>query len=377
MVPLGELTVPAGSKAGKDKDHQVFSVTKHSGFVPSAEYFKKQVFSRELDGYKRVKRGDFAYATIHLDEGSIGIAHTDGLISPMYTVFRPKEHLVDSAYLLRYLKSPAALAQYPRFGKGSVHRRKSISLDALGGLMVPLPSLKEQRRIASILEQFDVLKRQQQAELARLGQVAPAVFASMFRGVETEAVGEKLCFVTSGGRGWARYYSAQGTPFIRSLDVQMSRIASEDLAFVVAPDSAEARRTKTISGDVLLTITGSAIGRASVLPENMAGAYVSQHVAILRPDRQQIRPEYLSAFLCASGFGQDQIRAAQYGQTKPGLNFDQIRRFQIPKADLDRQDEFCEKARVAQNLVAMARTIAEKRDELELSLQSRAFSGEL
>lgn len=152
MVPLGEVIAPAGFKAGADTNHPVFSVTKHAGFVPSAEYFKKQVFSRELNGYKRVTQGDFAYATIHLDEGSIGIAPADGLISPMYTVFRPVETLVDSDYLLRFMKSPFAIAQYPRFGKGSVQRRKSISLDALCRLMVPLPPLDEQRRVAAILD---------------------------------------------------------------------------------------------------------------------------------------------------------------------------------------------------------------------------------
>lgn len=59
----------------------VYSVTKHAGFVPSLEFFKKQVFSRDVTGYKVVAPGDFAYATIHLDEGSIGIAPERGLIS--------------------------------------------------------------------------------------------------------------------------------------------------------------------------------------------------------------------------------------------------------------------------------------------------------
>ena len=82
-VALAELITGAGEKAGSETDLPVYSVTKHSGFVPSLEYFKKQVFSRHVEGYKLVEPGDFAYATIHLDEGSIGIAPERCLISPM------------------------------------------------------------------------------------------------------------------------------------------------------------------------------------------------------------------------------------------------------------------------------------------------------
>ncbi|NLT31675.1 MAG: restriction endonuclease subunit S, partial [Propionibacterium sp.] len=85
MVALGELVRGAGKKAGLDSEWPVYSVTKHAGFVPSLEYFSKQVFSRDLAAYRVVEPGDFAYATIHLDEGSIGIAPVRALISPMYT----------------------------------------------------------------------------------------------------------------------------------------------------------------------------------------------------------------------------------------------------------------------------------------------------
>ncbi len=113
-VTLAELIRPAGRKAGAETDLPVYSVTKHFGFVPSLEYFKKQVFSRDVESYKVVEVGNFAYATIHLDEGSIGIAPQRALISPMYTVFSIDESRVDPRYLIRFLKSPRALAHYPR-----------------------------------------------------------------------------------------------------------------------------------------------------------------------------------------------------------------------------------------------------------------------
>ena len=96
--------------------------------------------------------------------------------------------------------------------------------------------------------------------------------------------------MTSGGRGWAKHYSDEGDRFIQSLDVQMGSISARDPVFVVPPDNAEARRTRTAVGDVLLTITGSRIGRVAALPAALAGSFVSQHVAILRPDPQVTLP---------------------------------------------------------------------------------------
>ncbi len=185
---LRDLIRPAGRRAGEHNDVPVYSVTKHSGFVPSLEYFKKQVFSRDVEGYKLVEPGDFAYATIHLDEGSIGIAPERGLISPMYTVFRANESRVDPEYLIRFLKSPRALAHYPQLGKGAIHRRKAISLAALGNLPVPLPPLEEQRRIAAILDRADAIRTKRRQVLAHLDSLTDALFSSMFNGRTFEAL---------------------------------------------------------------------------------------------------------------------------------------------------------------------------------------------
>lgn len=182
MVPLGAVIRSAGKRAGDLTDLPVYSVTKHAGFVPSLEYFKKQVYGRDLAKYRLVKEGHFAYATIHLDEGSIGIAPESALISPMYTVFSIDHGRVDPEYLLRYLKSPRALAHYPKLGKGAIHRRKSISLKALGTLEVPLPPIDEQRRIAAILDHADALREKRTEQLAHLDTLAQSIFHDMFGG---------------------------------------------------------------------------------------------------------------------------------------------------------------------------------------------------
>lgn len=154
MVELGELVKKTSETKG-DSDIPVFSVTKHSGFV--SDYFKKNVHSKDQSKYKVVNEGEFAYATIHLDEGSIGIAPEKAAVSPMYTTFRIASPDVDPQFLLRFLKSNVALSQYAILGTGSIERRKNINFEAFSRLTVPLPPLAEQQRIAEILDQSQSL----------------------------------------------------------------------------------------------------------------------------------------------------------------------------------------------------------------------------
>jgi type I restriction enzyme, S subunit len=324
-----------------------------------------------------VRSGDVLVSTVRPNLNAVAVVGPglDGATaSTGFTVLRPKPNL-DARYLFHWLRGTAFISEMVRRATGASY--PAVSDRIVKQSAIPLPELSEQHRIAAILDCVDTLGAKHQRVIRALGEAEQAAFTEAFVEAETEELGNKLRFVTSGGRGWAKYYADDGSPFIRSLDVQMGKVASEDLASVAAPDNAEARRTRTERGDVLLTITGSRIGRASALPQTLCGAYVSQHVAILRPDTQQILPGFLSAFLCARSFGQVQIRAAQYGQTKPGLNFEQIRRFRIPKADIKRQKEFCATVATIRGLAAKAARADLEFEELFASLHSRAFSGQL
>lgn len=63
----------------------VLSCTKYEGLVNSLLYFGKRIFSKDTSNYKIVRRDQFAYATNHIEEGSIGLLNLldEGLVSPM------------------------------------------------------------------------------------------------------------------------------------------------------------------------------------------------------------------------------------------------------------------------------------------------------
>lgn len=138
-------------------------------------------------------------------------------------------------------------------------------------------------------------------------------------------------FVTSGSRGWAEFYSDQGAVFIRSQDINTDQLCLKDLAFVNPPHGSEGARTKVQERDILLTITGANVGKCALVDVALDEAYVSQHVALLRPTEVSLSL-YLHLYLTAKAGGRAQLDKAAYGAGKPGLNLTQVCSVFVPLA---------------------------------------------
>lgn len=285
--------------------------------------------------------------------------------------------ILDRDYMAQFLLHPDVVALANSRATGANLPR--LNPRALGEIQIPLPPLEVQWRIAALLGHAEGLRAQRRAALATLDTLAEAILVDLLRNrgsieeVSTELLGDYLLFVTSGSRGWARYYAPNGRRFIRSLDVQMNYISNDDAVYVAPPENAEARRTEVSVGDLLLTITGSRIGRVATVPNDLEGAFVSQHVAILRVDPARIEPTYLSSFLTLGAGGQRQIANAQYGQTKPGLNLEQIRRFEVPVPSVRLQQTFVRRVSSVEKLKAAHRASLAEFNALIAALQRRAF----
>lgn len=139
-----------------DKQLTVLSCTKYDGLVPSLEYFGRKIFADDVSTYKIVPKNHFAYATNHIEEGSIGYQgkFDEALISPMYTVFKT-DNSVNDDFFYRLLKSHKLIYQYQNRMEGSIDRRGGLRWDAFSIIKIKLPSIEEQTSIAQVLQAAD------------------------------------------------------------------------------------------------------------------------------------------------------------------------------------------------------------------------------
>jgi len=140
---------------------RVLSVTNSRGFVLPEDQFERRVASADLSNYKVVRRGQYAYNPSRINVGSIARLDgwDDGVLSPMYVVFRLDEAKVDSYYFLHWLNSHEARQRIKNSAQGSV--RETVSFSEFAALTIPLPNTGRQTAIARYLnalrEEIDLL----------------------------------------------------------------------------------------------------------------------------------------------------------------------------------------------------------------------------
>jgi type I restriction enzyme S subunit len=159
---IGDIADEVNATNGDGGDAPVLSCTKHHGLVLSEEYFGRRVHAEDTSGYKLVKRGQFAYATNHIEEGSIGLLADlpTGLVSPMYTVFQVHDDEVVPSLLYRILKTERYRRQFEARTNGSVNRRGGLRWTEFAKIPLSLPTREEQRHIEACFAALDAETQQ-------------------------------------------------------------------------------------------------------------------------------------------------------------------------------------------------------------------------
>jgi type I restriction enzyme S subunit len=233
----------------------------------------------------------------------------------------------DPHYLACYFKSPIFNLSKDKNCTGAT--QKAINNNSFKNLKIPYYSLPKQREIAKKLEHIDSLLTQRQESIRLLDDYLRSVFLEMFgdpvkneRGWDVVKIGNATDFITSGSRGWAKYYSNIGDVFLRIQNVGYNLLKTDELSFVNAPISAEAKRTMVKENDIILSITAD-LGRTAVIPKDFPKAYINQHLSIIRL-KDEFNPLFVSEYF-AFQRGKSQFKKLTKGGVKAGLNFDDIK----------------------------------------------------
>jgi type I restriction enzyme S subunit len=86
----------------------------------------------------------------------------------------------------------------------------------------------------------------------------------------------------------------------------------------------------------LIVITGAGVTNPALLDHELGEAYVSQHVALIKPTVTSLSRWLLLCLMAPAG-GRTELVERAYGAGRPGLNLDNIRSLNIPLPPLAEQ----------------------------------------
>jgi type I restriction enzyme S subunit len=314
--------------------------------------------------------------------GKVAVANSSLGFSQDITAIRPDTSLVDRDYLASFL-----VAHAPRLAlqaRGATI--KGVTRSAVGGILIPLPPLADQRRIAEILNKADQLRVMRRHVVALHDELASATFEHYFgdvllnrRGWESGKVLGDVANVVSGiTKGRRTSGLTREVPYLTVANVQDKSLKLDVVKRIEATE-VEIERYRLHDGDLLLTEGGDPdkLGRGTVWRSELRECIHQNHVFRVRVTDARIIPTYL-AWLLGSALGKSYfLRAAKQTTGIASINSSQLRRFPILCPPRDLQEKFAADLASVDRLRGSAAEHVRRLDELFASLQQRAFSGQL
>jgi type I restriction enzyme S subunit len=214
---------------------------------------------------------------------------------------------------------------------------------------IPLPPLKTQKSIASILSAYDDLIENNRRRIDLLQESARLLYREWFvrlrfpghehtrivngvpEGWKKVTLGDLTTKIGSGvtPRGGDASYLTEGVPLIRSMNIYDDRFDSDGLAFISDEQAARMSNVTVQSRDILINITGASVARCCMAPERFVPARVNQHVMIIRVDPSKSSPFFVHAAINSEERKRQLLSYAQKGSTREALTKEGLSNFEI------------------------------------------------
>lgn len=336
----------------------------------------------EVDKY-RLSPGDIVFARTGATTGKSFLISEcpEGTVFASYLIRVRPSPQVDPRYLSFFFDTPDYWQQVQRMSQGS--GQPGVNGSKLKELVVPLPPLEEQKRIAAILDKADAIRRKRRESLSHVSALIDSRFIEVFgdpvgnpRKWQPGTFDDQVTLLQYGPRFFNEaYVEADGIRIVRITDLDFQ--GRLDYSAMPLMDVSDEDRQKFVlkPGDLLLARSGATVGKTALIddraPECIAGAYF-----IRMRFKDAVRPLYVQMVL-RSKLVQQMIASRSQQSAQQNFNGPAIRALPLPVPPIELQDQFIQFHAAAISLGERMATQSGESDALFNSLVQRAFKGEL
>ena len=335
------LFTESKERNGKSPVGEMLSVSEYRGVVPREyENEEQKRTDDELENYRVVRPGQLAVNSMWLNHLGLGVSEHTGHVSPAYNVYKISDRL-DRRFVHHLMRSNYYLKIYLRYLYGIRPNSFQIKSNDWTSIPIIVPDLPTQRAIADFLDRetarIDLLIEKKHRLVVLLGEKVSAFREAHIANGELTRMKFIADYITSGSRDWGGLYSDEGELFVRIGNVSGSGIDLDlrKKTYVELGDRTEGLRTRLRVGDLLISITAD-LGSVAVVNQDAKGAFINQHLALVRLRQSQVDPRYV-AHAMNTRAATDQFALRGYGGTKQGLSLKDVAEIAIPLPSKDTQ----------------------------------------
>lgn len=263
---------------------------------------------------------------------------------------------------------------------------KHITKSNFDNIPILLPDIKEQDRIARILDKAEEIRTKKKLANKKLDEFLKSTFIDMFGdpmsnniNIKKEKLGKYLVYVQNGISRRRKIPQNIGNLVFRIKEIRENYIDYSDINRIPLNEK-EKDKYKINNNELLfIRVNGNKdyVGRNAVFRGYIEDAYFNDHIMRVKIEERYMNPIYLSRFLNMS-FGKEEIRkyiktsAGQYTINQQGLSSVELT---IPP--IEQQNQF---AKIVQKVEAQKeknQKVIEQMDNLFNSLMQQAFNSSL
>lgn len=268
-----------------------------------------------------------------------------------------------------------------RSGHGSTFT--AIKRRDVENITFPLPSIEEQHRIVEFLSQADAIRKQRVEADTKTSRILPALFYNMFGdpisngGKWPRKSFKEVCSKISDGTHHSPKPQSQGVKYITAKHIRPYSVNFKSApTYVQLSDHKKIySRCDPVKGDILYIKDGATTGAAALNPFEEEFSMLSS-LALLKPDYDQVTPEYFVTYLNIPAVKQQMIGNMD-GAAIRRLTLTKIKSATLPLPPLPLQQEFSKHYKDLQVQVEENSQMRDQLNTLYKVLMHRAFEGSL
>lgn len=325
---------------------------------------------------KLVPAGTLLLAMYGATVGRLGILGVPATTNQAVCHIIPDPKAAEVRYLFHALSNQVANL----VARGVGGAQPNISQGIVKELVLPLPPLPEQRRIAEVLDQAEALRAKRRAALAQLDTLTQSIFLDMFgdpatnpKGWPTITLGDALVAIRNGADAEQRTEPG-GWPITRIETIADGTINPKRVRWI-EPDHSLTAGFQLEPGDILFSHINSVehIAKTALYSGEPTPLIHGINLLRLRPNLDSVEPVWLLHLLKHDVVRTHFRTRCKRAVNQASLNQPDIKSLRTFLPPLPLQRDFAHRIASIEKLKTAHRTSLADLDALFASLQHRAF----